>query len=95
MSLRLSDRVYSVSGMLRISEDHVRYGHGVLSAGARFGLPWFAAGMMGEVLACRLATNRSAVARLDGDRHWTSLDSIGCVAVGYGASIVIGQKRPV
>ncbi len=97
VSLRLSPMIYSVSGMLTISENQVPRGCEVRSAGARHGLPRLEAGMTGEVLACRLATNQSAVARSERDRHRTSLDSIGRVAVPAGSDTanVIEQKRPV
>ena len=89
--------IYSVSGMLTISEDQVPHGCEVRSAGARHGLPRLKAGMPGEVLAWRLATNQSAVARSERDRHRTSLGSIGRVAIPAGSdkAIVIAQKRPV
>jgi hypothetical protein len=89
--------IYSVSGMLTISEDQIPYGCEVRSAGARHGLPWPEAGMRGEVLACRLATNQSEVAQLERDQHRTSLDSIGRVAIAAWSDTasLIEQKRPV
>lgn len=82
--------IYSVSGMLTISEDQVPYGCHVRSAGARLG-----AGMTGEQAACRVATGKYAVARWEGDQHRTSLDSIGRVGVGDDTAIVIEEKRLV
>lgn len=89
--------IYSVSGMLAISEDQVPDGCDERSAGARHGLPQLEGDMPGEVLACRVATSQSAVARLERDRHRTNLDSIGGVAVAAGSDTasVIEQKRPV
>jgi hypothetical protein len=80
--------IYSVSGMLTISEDHVSDGCHVRTIGL-----WFGAGMTGDRAACCLVTDHYAVARWEGDRHRASLDSIGRVGVRPDTGIVIEKKR--
>jgi hypothetical protein len=76
--------------MLTISEDQAPYGCHV-----RFAEVWLGAGMTGGQVACRFATGQYAVARLEGDRHRASLDSMGRVGVGDDTAITIDAKRLV
>jgi hypothetical protein len=96
VSLRLSVVIYSVSGMLTISQDQLPYSCEKRSAGTRFGPPQLEAGATGDASACRPATGQSAIARPSRDQPPASLDSVDrAVAVGCDKTVVFEQRRLV
>jgi hypothetical protein len=86
--------IYSVGRMLTISEGQLPGGCEGRSAGARLGAPP-EAGTTCDVVAHRLATGQSAIARLERDRPPASLNSIDrmAVAVGSDTAVISEQKR--
>ena len=95
VSLRLSYLIYSVGGMLTISEDEVPGGCEVGATEAGLVILRLEEGVEQEWLVTRLKASQSGTARSAQRRYRLNLKSIGRAASGPGhdAAIIIGRKR--